>query len=477
MWWAASAQAQPVEQHFDGVLGTSLDLTVHSPDTTRAEAAIEAAVEEIARLDAILSTWRDDSALMQLNRARSGSDLPQELIDVVSLCEVWTARSDGVFSCRLGKIAAMWKSAQEQQQLPVARDLLQLSRQINQSKVSIDQERRAITLGDNIDLEPSGLAKGYIIDRALAVLRAAAPDATAIKLDIGGDAYYWGAPEATSGWDVVVADAELTADNGAFIAKLALKDRAVATSGHTNRGFTIGRIAYSHILDTRRGWPTSEGTYAVASAADAATADAVATILAAQSFDNAQRWAQANADVAEVLLVGRQDRVWHSPNWIDLLGSDMRRQMRADISLNMDYTIPRLKQRPYERPYVAIWISDPQGNPLRNLLLLGDDQRWASSNTLWWRRVGSRTRLATLNVTRPTRGPGEYQLVWDGTDESGASLLEGDYLLNVEAVSRYGRHNHVWQPFSIRPGTQTLENPGDNEVGPFRFTLEVNSPE
>ncbi len=469
--------AQPVERHYDGVLGTSLDLSIHAPDAARAERAIAAALAEIERLDAILSTWREESAIMQLNRERNGENLPPELIEVVELCETWRERSANVFTCRLGKVARIWQQAQEEQKLPVAKELLDLSRQIAQAELAIDAERRAIALGEDIELEPSGLAKGYIIDRAMAVLRAQVPDATAIKLDIGGDAVYWGAPPETNGWDVLVADPELTADNGAFIAKLSLAGKAVATSGHSSRTFTIGRLNYSHIFDSRRGWPTSESTYAVASADDAVTADAIATILAAQSLDNGLKWAQEHEQYAQVLLVNKQNRVWHSAGWVDLLGGDMRRQLRAEISFNMEYTIPRLKQRPYERPYVAIWISDRQGNPLRNLLLLGQDQRWASSNSLWWRRVGSRTRLATLNVTRPTRGPGEYQLTWDGKDESGASLLEGDYVLNVEAVSRYGNHDYVAQPFTIEPGSQRYENPGEREVGPFSFTLEVTPPE
>ncbi|MDR2212398.1 MAG: DUF2271 domain-containing protein [Pseudomonadales bacterium] len=467
----------PVQEHYDGVLGTSLDISLYSPDAARAEAAITAALAEIARLDAILSTWRDDSVLMRLNRERSGGDLPQELLDVVSLCEFWRERSNGVFSCRLGRIERIWQEARQTQQLPAAQELLQLSRRINQATLDIDAERRAITLGEDIELDPSALAKGYIIDKAAAVLRAELPEAAAIKLDIGGDAFYWGTPPGSEGWQVQVADATLTADNGAFIANIALNSQGVATSGHTSRTFTIGRIAYSHIFDTRRGWPTSDSTYAVATAPDAVTADALATTLAAQSFAAAREWAQTNLDESvQILLVNRQGQEWYTPGWFDLLYGEQRRQLQAEISLNMDYTIPRTRQSPYERPYVAVWIGDAQGKALRNLLLLGGDGRWARDNSTWWRRTGNQIRLENYNVTRPTRGPGEYQLGWDGKDEYGTSLLEGEYVLNVEAVSRYGGHDYVAQPFSVKQGTQRYENPGQGEVGPFSFSVTVASP-
>jgi len=470
------AQPEPVmlEQHYDGVLGTSLDVTMWGTDAASMESAVTAALAEITRLDAILSTWRDDSTLMMLNRNRSGDNLPPELVEVVTLCESWRERSAGVFSCRLGQIAQIWKTAQEQQQLPVVMDLLKLTRQINQSELTINADTRAITLGEGIDLEPSGLAKGYIIDRAVAVLRAEAPDATAIKVDIGGDAMYWGAPPDSEGWAVQVAGPAPVADNGGFIATLSLSNRAVATSGHTSRTYKIRTLEYSHIFDTRRGWSVSDGSYAVATAPDAVTADALATILAAQAFTNAQPWAAKLDDSTPVLIVGLRDMQWQSRGWTDLLNGEMRRQLRARIMLTMDYTIPRLRDRIYNRPYVAVWVGDSKGIALQDLLLLGGEERWANSNSVWWRRTGSRSNNnPSYNVTRPTRGPGDYQLVWDGKDSAGNSLPAGDYVLNVEASRQDGGHDYVSQPFTIANGTARYENPGQGEVGPFSFTLNV----
>ena len=469
------AQSEPVslEQHYDGVLGTSLDVTMWGTDSARMEAGVTAALTEIARLDAILSTWREDSTVMMLNRSRSADNLPAELMEVVTLCESWRARSDGVFSCRLGQVAQVWKTANEQQKLPVVMDLLKLARQINQAELTINPATSAITLGDGIDLELSGLATGYIIDRAVAVLRAAVPEVTAIKLDIGGDAMYWGAPPGTEGWEVQVAGPDPVADNGSFIATLSLANRAVTTSGHTSRTYKIRNLEYSHIFDTRRGWSVTDGSYAVATAADTVTADALATILAAQAFTTAQPWAASLDKSMQVMIVGLRDTQWKSPGWTDLLNGEIRRQLRARINLSMDYTIPRLRERIYNRPYVAVWIADANGLPLQDLLLLGGQDRWANNNSVWWRHTGGRGLRGNYNVTRPTRGPGDYQLVWDGKDAAGNSLPEGDYVLNVEAARQDGGHDYVAQPFTVKQGTSQYQNPGQGEVGPFRFTLDV----
>ena len=469
--------AEPIltryDRHYDGVLGTSMDVSLYGAASTQVDAAMGAALAEIARLDAILSTWRDDSVLMTLNRARSGTDLPEELLEVLRLCETWRERSRSIFSCRLGQVIAKWDAAEQNQELPEVPQMLPVARTANQSQIVVDAANRAVTLGEAIDIEPSGLAKGYVIDRALAVLRAALPESPAIKVDIGGDAVYWGAPPTADGWEVQVADPAAVADNGGFISTVSLNGLAIATSGHDSRTRTIGNRVFSHILDTRRGWPVAEGSYAVAIAADAASADAIATALAAQQFELARAWAEGLDNVA--VLLANEGNLWTSPGWQTLLGEELQRQTRASISMAMDYAIPRVNGSSYERPYVAVWVSDTRGTPLRNLLLLGGEQRWASTNSIWWRRTGRRGLLEVNSVTRPTRTPGEYQLVWDGKDDTGASVLEGEYLLNVEASREYGGHDLVSLPFTVSAGTQSFSHPGEGEVGPFSFSLEVQA--
>jgi len=115
--------------------------------------------------------------------------------------------------------------------------------------------------------------------------------------------------------------------------------------------------------------------------------------------------------------------------------------------------------------------------PIKNLILLGGEQRWAGSNSRWWRYAGRRSTVEKINVTRPTRGPGEYQLVWDGLDDSGTLLQPGDYLLHVEASREHGGHSYRNVRFSFTEGTQTMEQEQFGEVGAFKVTVEMNPAE
>jgi thiamine biosynthesis lipoprotein len=473
----SQAQQGQVEiiEHYDGVLGTSLDITIYAPDQASATNAIEMAIAEIARLEQLLTTYDESSELMQLNVSRMTDSASPALIDVVSACEDWFTRSEGNFSCRLGAVVDFWDEAEETQQVPGRNDVAPIARNANRAELTINPEQNQIVLGDGIKLDPSGLAKGYIIDRAMDILKNI-PHVTAVKVDIGGDASYWGTPPDASGWEVMVANPESTADNADFITSLSLESKAIATSGHNSRMRQILMREFSHIFTPQTGWPVFSGLYAVVIADDTMTADAVATTLSVLPIVDALAIVEALPGI-EALLVDESGAQRSSSGWNEYLSAELLLLSNAEFKLTLDYSIPSQDGRGYERPYVAIWVSTMDNQPIKNLILLGGEQRWAGSNSRWWRYAGRRSTVEKINVTRPTRGPGEYQLVWDGLDDSGTLLQPGDYLLHVEASREHGGHSYRNVRFSFTEGTQTMEQEQFGEVGAFKVTVEMNPAE
>lgn len=463
---AAAAEPEVYTQHRDGVLGTSLDLRIHGAPTAAAEAAVAAALDEIARLDAVFSSYRDDSELMQLNRQRSTAAASPELLEVLQACLSWEEATGGRFSCRLGPLLTLWREAEAKQQIPERPAVRALARELAQAEFLIDAGTGAVQLAAPLQLDLSGIATGYIIDRIMGLLRTQLPEATAIKLDIGGDAFYWQQPPGQPGWQVGVANPLAPADNAGFFVTLQLRSQAVTASGHASRKRSIARREFSHILVARDGWPVENGTSSVVVAASALVADVVATALATHSLSDGIDWVNTQADV-EALLIDSTGLQLHSKGWPALqAGEGSSAVERNGAQLTLDYTLPAFNVADYNRPYVAIWISDTAQAPLRTLLLLGETERWARENARWWRRVGRRTPGLLDGVARPTRGPGEYRLLWDGRDDFGNALPPGDYLLHLEASRENGGSTYKELPF-VWGGTEavTRQLAPDGELG------------
>jgi len=459
--------------HREPVLGTSLDLQVSGVDAITAERMLARALERIDALDAELSGWRDDSALARFNAATAPVALPPALREVLQACEDWRARTDGAFSCRLGTLRAQWRQAEASGTLPPRTELRRSARAL--ASADFDPAATPVARPDELRFDVDGLAKGKVLDTVVQDLRTEFPQARGIALEIGGDGLYWGMADARGGaWQVKVADATAPRDNddATGIATLRLADgAAVASSGHASRGYTLGRRRFSHILDPSDGWPVTYAPSATVIAPDAVTADALATALTVMPIRDGLALVDRLPGVA-ALIVGEQGVPFASAAWHARLdpasAGEVPRRRGQDCSLRIGYTIPSIAGDRDRNPYLAMWISAPDGTPLRQLLVLGDRSRWLGELPAWWRHYGRNDTAAALGIARPTRAPGAYDLAWDGRDDRGLALPSGRYLLQVEAAREHGGHEALQLPFDW-PGRRARTVHGEREIGAIRI--------
>ncbi|HHA2747726.1 TPA: DUF2271 domain-containing protein [Stenotrophomonas maltophilia] len=459
--------ASAAELHRDDVLGTSLDLRIDAP-AAQAAAGERAVLAEIDRLDAVLSRWREGSELSRFNTSKAPQELSGELRTVLRLCEEWRARTEGLFSCRLGALAQRWRQAQDSGVLPKREELRALASLAAAAEFRLDDDQPVLR-PQAVVFDVDALAKGYIIDRAFAAARAAAPAATAIGLDIGGDARYWHAGGAGQAWPVAVANARAPRDNRPALATVMLRSQAIAASGHATRGYTVGRRHFSHILDPWSGWPMQFAPSATVVAADAVSADALATALSVMPIRSGRELADALPEVA-ALIVSDTGTAFASQRWPALLAAPAG-QVAAPEQLVIDYQVPRLASERYHAPYLALWIAREDGSPVRQLLVLGERSRYLQDLPQWWRRYGRDDLPAIQGIARPTRMPGRYSVSWDGRDDRGQALPPGPFRVQVEAAREGGGHEFLSVPIDTGQdrGLPTQAQ-GSREIGALQIS-------
>lgn len=442
------------------VLGTSFDLAVAGAGRGAAEAAGGAALAEIARLDAILSAWREDSELGRLNASRAISVSP-ELFAVVARAERWRAASGGAFTARLGRLTS--GATADAPQGEAARELRQAA---ETARVGLDPAMRRIERPDAVRFDLDAIAKGYVLDRALVAAWRAAPGAEGLMLDIGGDLRVWSAPSRVSPWRLAVADPDRLHDNAAPLQTLALRQGALAVSGAGPRDRQIAGRAVPHVLDPRSGAP-ARARLAAATAPSAIDADALATALLvlppAEGLGLVDRLPGTSA-----LVVGADGAALASRAWTGqaVAACQAASSWPKDFVVSASVQIPQPAGGAYKRPYVAVWITDEARNHVRTLLVLGAEARWRENNYIFWRRIERMDLAAVARVARPTRAPGRYEVAWDGRTEAGLIAPRGKYALNIEASREHGGHSFVAVPLDL--GAQPFERQaeGAQELGP-----------
>ena len=161
-----------------------------------------------------------------------------------------------------------------------------------------------------------------------------------------------------------------------------------------------------------------------------------------------------------------------------LAGLIARTAQAADIGLSIE--IPRLDVAEYHRPYVAIWIENPDQSVAADLAVWYDVAKknnegteWLKDMRQWWRRTGRDLSLPIDGVTSPTRPVGKHQLGFTEGSNPLAKLPPGEYRLVVEAAREVGGREVVTVPFTWPAAkAEKLSAKGSSELGEISVELK-----
>lgn len=255
-----------VQQRARYLMGTVCEVAAHDPGE------IELAFAEAKRIEAMLSTWTNDSELARLNRGE-GTPSP-ELQALLDVADAWSKKTNGAFDPRIKSLIGVWKT-REEGALP--------------AREAIDTAMR------QPQIEEGAFGKGYAIDRMLA--RLASPEA---MINFGGQIAVRGSLRVT------IAD---PADREKPVVALTMADASLSTSSGSEKTFEAGGRRFSHILDPRTGEALPPRGSASVIATDALTADILSTALYVMGEDEGLRWADANGVAAIYLTPNRTVRL------------------------------------------------------------------------------------------------------------------------------------------------------------------------
>ncbi len=256
----------PVQMaQWEGVaLGAPASIRLYHQQAGRAQAAIHAALGELARLESIFSLQRTDSALRRLNREGELQAAPPDLVRLLQRALHLAQLSDGVYD---PTVQPLWTVYQRHFSQPnadpagptpkVLKAALQL---VNWRAVSLDPEQGRIVLQQpGMGLTLNGGAQGYITDRVAEILRAHGFDR--MLVDMGEPLALSHKPDGTA-WRLALAN---PANPEEVLDTIEVVDRCVATSGGYGTLLDpAGR--FTHIFDTRTGMtaPALQGVSVVA---------------------------------------------------------------------------------------------------------------------------------------------------------------------------------------------------------------------
>jgi thiamine biosynthesis lipoprotein len=268
-------------------MASTYAIVAYGVDAPGLPSIVEAAFDEVDRIDRLMSHYKADSPLSRLNREASVRAVPvePELFDFIAEAVGYSRDSDGAFDITVGPLMKAWGFFRGDGRVPADDELTEVRRRIGFQHVVLNVHDRTIAFDrPGIELDLGGIAKGYAVDRAVGVLRQHGVAAALVSAG-GSTIYGMGAPPGLTGWAVSVQD---PVRPGGIALRVRLKDRALSVSGSYEKFFESGGVRYSHIMDPRTGRP-AQGMLSVAVLAGTGTAgDALDDVFYVQGVEKSR---------------------------------------------------------------------------------------------------------------------------------------------------------------------------------------------
>ena len=255
-------------------------------------------LDEVERIEAALTVFRESSDLVRLNRRAAAAPVAveAELFALLALCREVHAETAGAFDITSTPLSRCWGFLAREGRLPAAEEIEAARALVGMDAVTLDASRRTVRFQrPGVELNLGSIGKGYALRRigerlqgrglGHALLSAAGSSVVAIGGRDGGWLIDVRSPQRPDG----------------CLARLRLRNGALGTSGAGEQFVEVDGTRYGHVIDPRTGWPAKGVLSASVVHRDAALADALATAFCVGGPELARRYCATHPNTLALL--------------------------------------------------------------------------------------------------------------------------------------------------------------------------------
>lgn len=257
------------------LMGSKFEITVVANDSIEGVHYISMAVEEITRIEKLISSWDQNSETWAVNAAagKSAVKVSKELYDLVERSLKLSKLTDGAFDISYASMDRIWKYDGSMKIMPSDKKIKASVSKVGFQNIILNQQETSIFLKlPGVKIGFGAIGKGYAADKAKSLLMQMGVSAGIVNAS--GDMSTWGKQPDGSDWKVALTN---PMDKTKGFGLLPVVDKAVVTSGNYEKYVLFDGKRYAHIIDPRTGYPSTGILSVTVFAPKAELADALAT--------------------------------------------------------------------------------------------------------------------------------------------------------------------------------------------------------
>mgnify|MGYP002921552950 CR=1 FL=1 len=269
-----------------------------------AEEAVDAAIEEVKKLDALLSTGSASSEVYEINSAGQGT-VSEDTARLLKLSEEIYESTDGLFDITVYPLMELWGFPSKSYHVPTETELQRVLTSVGFDKLSFNGKQVLLSEGQKIDF--GGIAKGYASGKVIEIFQSYGIEDGLVSL--GGNIQTIGVNQEGLPWNIGIRDPK--GDQNDIIASVRISGKAVVTSGGYERYFEEDGNTYIHILNPKTGYP-ADGDLVSATiiSKDGALADAMSTSVYLMGLEKAEDYWRAYGEDFEMILMTEDGNIY-----------------------------------------------------------------------------------------------------------------------------------------------------------------------
>ena len=288
------------------LMGTEVSVHLWSDDAEQGQQALEAVFEEAARIDRLMSTYKDDSEISTINRLAAKGPVPvgDELFQLIQRSLDISVLTLGAFDITYDSVGQHYDFRSRQR--PDSETVESELENIDYRQVQLDKAAGSIRfLKEGVRINLGGIAKGYVVERGVDMLRRR--DVQNAIVTAGGDSRLLGDRRGRP-WMVGIRDPR---NDGQVALSVPLVDEAISTSGDYERYFDEDGVRYHHIIQPSTGTPAIGVHSATVFGPDAVITDALSTSVFVMGVDQGLTLIGTLPDY-ESIVIDSEGQVYYS---------------------------------------------------------------------------------------------------------------------------------------------------------------------
>jgi FAD:protein FMN transferase len=260
------------------------EVQVHADDASVAEAAASSAIEEVLRIEAKYSRYREDSVVSRINAQAGGAAvaIDAETRGLLVFADACFRQSRGAFDATSGVLRRAWRF--ETGHVPTDAELAPLIALVDWEFVELSEASVRLPI-EGMQLDFGGFGKEYAVDRAALMLKEKGVQSALVNL--AGDLAVLAPHPDGSPWRVGIRHPRR---EDTLLASLPVASGALATSGDYERFIEVEGVRHCHILDPRTGHSARGFRSVTVHAASCLVAGSATTIAMLKGRDDGLAW-------------------------------------------------------------------------------------------------------------------------------------------------------------------------------------------